>query len=288
MSDISVIIPVYNAERVLRRCLDSIKAQTFLSWTAVCVDDGSTDSSPAILDGYAAEDSRFVVLHKINGGVGAARNAALPYVDGKYVLYVDSDDFLHPRTMEICFLFASANDADIVAFTYDRKFRTVSTVRNFLRLPDKKISSFPSYDIRSIEALVTDDIWSYATEYSVPDRWAVKHCQPWRCLYRTGLVKDVPFLEGVIYEDFPWWSEILLSVRKAVIINLPLYYYYPSFAGYIMSSGQQKRIESLMKCLSYADERMKAKASGRQYECWERNFRNPFFEKFQKKTKRYG
>lgn len=288
MNEITVIIPVYNAEKVLRRCLDSIKAQTFASWSAVCVDDGSTDGSSSILDAYAVEDNRFVVIHKANGGVSSARNAALSHIEGNYVLFVDSDDFLHPQTMEICHHFASENDADIVAFTYDRKFRTISTVRQYLGLPDKKMKSFPSYDVGNLECLVTDDIWAYATEYSVSDKWAVKHCQPWRCLYRSELVRNVPFLEGVIYEDFPWWSEVLTSVNKAVILNLPLYYYYPSFSGYVLSSGQSKRIESLGKCLSYADSVMKKKASGRQYDSWVRNFQTPFHKKLQKKLKRYG
>ena len=97
MPRISVIIPVYNTEAYLKRCLDSLLGQSFPDWEAVCVDDGSTDASPAILDGYASRDRRFRVIHKQNEGASAARNTALTLVRGEYTLLMDSDDFLHPQ-----------------------------------------------------------------------------------------------------------------------------------------------------------------------------------------------
>ena len=89
---ISVIIPIYNVAPYLRECLDSVLAQTFADWEAICVDDGSTDESGAILDEYAARDSRFRIIHQKNAGVSAARNAALKKAQGEYIAFVDADD----------------------------------------------------------------------------------------------------------------------------------------------------------------------------------------------------
>ena len=94
MPAISVVIPVYNSQKYLRECIDSVLAQSFADFEVVAVDDGSSDESPAILDEYAAKDSRVKVVHKANGGVSAARNDGFDVVSGDYVLFVDSDDYL--------------------------------------------------------------------------------------------------------------------------------------------------------------------------------------------------
>lgn len=89
----SIIIPVYNVAPYLRECLDSVLAQTYADWEAICVDDGSTDGSGAMLDEYAAKDSRFRVIHQANAGVSAARNVALELFSGAWVLFMDPDDY---------------------------------------------------------------------------------------------------------------------------------------------------------------------------------------------------
>ena len=101
MPAISVIIPIYNVEKYLRRCLDSVKNQTFQDWEAICVNDGSPDNSAAILAEFAAGDARFKVVNKENGGLSDARNAGMQVATGEYILYLDSDDFIHPQTLEI-------------------------------------------------------------------------------------------------------------------------------------------------------------------------------------------
>lgn len=294
---ISVIIPVYKAERWLPRCLDSLSAQTFTDWEAICVDDGSSDGSGKILDEYAARDARFVVLHQENGGVSRARNLALEKVRGEFLLFVDSDDFIHPQLMEICLTAARRDESDMVAFTYDRKFRARLTLRHFLGLNEKTEMHYPRYELTSLETKLTTNIFRYATErkavvphpadeHPVDKRWAVKHCQPWRCLYRTERIRHIHFIDGIIYEDFPWWSLVMLAVRKTTILNLPLYYYYPNFGSYIHSASQDYRIESLQKAMAAIEIEMAAKASSAQYDAWNRNFREPFEEKLRKKQKR--
>ena len=99
MSTFSIIVPVYNVEKFLRECLDSILAQTFADWECICVDDGSTDSSGAILDEYATNDARFRVLHQVNAGVGAARNAGLEIASSEWIWFIDADDTIHPGSL---------------------------------------------------------------------------------------------------------------------------------------------------------------------------------------------
>ena len=94
LNAISVIVPVYNTEKYLHRCVDSILAQTFTDFELLLIDDGSTDSSGAICDEYAQKDSRVRVFHKENGGVSSARNLGLDKAKGKWVTFVDSDDWI--------------------------------------------------------------------------------------------------------------------------------------------------------------------------------------------------
>lgn len=286
MSFISVIIPVYNCGQFLRRCLDSLVDQSFKDWEAICINDGSKDNSGAILDEYAAADKRFKVVHKDNEGVSAARNTALSLVNSDYIMFMDSDDFLHPQAMEICAYFAGRDNSDIVAYTYNRRYRTLQMIGNILRLPEPKKLRYTHYKVETIESLTTDNIFHWATEYSHPDgdqdkRWLVKHCQPWRCMYRASMIKDIEFIRGIIYEDFPWWGEVLMRTKTATIINLPLYYYYPNRGSYILSSKEQFKIESLKSALKAAeaistDNPEKAKA-------WEEKFIAPFRRKLEKK-----
>ena len=100
MKKISVIIPVYNVEEYLEKCVDSLLKQTWQNFEIILVDDGSRDASPAICDALAAEDERVKVLHKENGGVSSARNAGLAVANGYYIAFVDSDDFVEPAYLE--------------------------------------------------------------------------------------------------------------------------------------------------------------------------------------------
>ena len=281
---ISVIVPVFNTGELAGRCLTSILDQSLSGWEAICVDDGSSDGiTPELLDGFAARDSRIKVFHRANAGVSAARNFALEQASGKYILFVDSDDFLHPQTMELCVMFAERDNSDIVAFTYDRRYRTRLTIRQMLGLPERAVNKFRRYDPAQVKSVTTDNIFDYATEFShTGNPWAVKHCQPWRCLYRAETVRGIDFPDGIMYEDFPWWSRVLLKVGRATIINLPLYFYYPNFRGYIHSASERKRIDSLKIAIPLAEKAYEDISDDRK-RVWEANFLTPFRQKLAKK-----
>ena len=114
MAKISVIVPVYKAEKVLRKCVDSILAQTYTDLEVILVDDGSPDSSSVICDQYAEKDNRVKVLHKENGGVSSARNAGLDIATGDYCTFVDSDDFIDPTMYQAMMGKSEQYDCDVV------------------------------------------------------------------------------------------------------------------------------------------------------------------------------
>lgn len=291
---VSIVIPIYKVEKYLDICLQSIKNQTYTNWEAICVDDGSPDSCPKIIDEYAAADPRFVAVHKANGGLSDARNAGMAVAKGEYLLFVDSDDFIHPQTLEICVSQALRDNSDIVAFTYHRGFRTRLRIRHFLGLPDIKKPRFKHYSLDKIETVTTDNIYDYITENAheklpgVDYRFRVKHNQVWRCLYRFDIVKDIPFIKGIQYEDFPWWGEVLLHIHRATINNLSLYYYYPSTASFLLTASQAAKIPHLQKSLAAAKVVYENAGTEYQKRVWQERFVAPFEAMLERKIRRFG
>lgn len=114
--EISIIIPVYKVEKFLPQCLDSLKNQTFQNFEAICVDDGSPDNCGKILDDYARFDNRFKVIHKQNGGLSSARNAAIPLISAPYTMFLDSDDALHKQTFALLLRSIKETRTDVVWF----------------------------------------------------------------------------------------------------------------------------------------------------------------------------
>ena len=279
----SVIIPAHNTAQYLDRCLQSLQAQSFTDWEAVCVDDGSTDGTGALLDRYAEEDSRFLVIHQPQTGVSAARNEAARKVCGQYLVFLDSDDFLHPQMMEICHSLAERDGSDIVAFNYDHSYRNRMMIRHLLHLPEPRRMRFRTFG--DFGTAVTEDIFDWATEYSRHEQeLATRHCQPWRRVYRRAILEGISFIPGIIYEDFPWWSAVMLRVRKATLTTLPLYFYYPNKRSYILSSTNAYKVESLRTAIREAEKTYENVDPGIR-ERWEREFLRPFQAKLAKKEK---
>lgn len=280
----SVILPAYNAARFIARCLKSLQAQTFADWEAICIDDGCQDGTGEILDRFAEKDPRIRVTHKPNEGVGAARNDAVAMATGDWILFLDSDDFLHPQMLEICHRLAERDGSDVIAFDYDHAYRNRMILRQFLHLPEPRRVCFK--DFGNFATVVTEDIFDWATEYSHPRRkLATRHCQSWRRVYRKEVVEDIPFPPGIMYGDFPWWSAVMLRVRKATLTGLPLYFYYPNRTSYVFSSANEYKVESLRKAIREAEKTYENVDPGIR-ERWEREFLQPFQAKLAKKEKR--
>ena len=122
----TVIVPVYNAAAYLGQCLESIRTQSFADWEAICVDDGSQDASPDMLRQYAARDDRFRVLTQKNRGVSAARNCGLDAARGRYILFVDADDFLESNALEILCCCMNKREMDLLCFRTSKSIRSLS------------------------------------------------------------------------------------------------------------------------------------------------------------------
>lgn len=114
MSAVSIIMPIYNAQKYLRECLDSVAQQTFTDWECICIDDGSKDASGAILDEYARKDARIVVRHMPNGGAGRARNLGLRLAKAEYLMFVDADDVIQETMLEVMVAHAEVGHLDMV------------------------------------------------------------------------------------------------------------------------------------------------------------------------------
>lgn len=293
MPAISVIIPIYNVEKYLRRCLDSVKNQTFQDWEAICVNDGSPDNSAAILAEYAAMDARFKIVNKENGGLSDARNAGMAVASGDYILYLDSDDFIHPQIMEIAHTLAVRDKSDIVSFTYDRIYRPQLMMRYMLKMDTDNVMPrrmHRKYNLARIPTLITDDVYEYATErtHNVPGKkkkWLIKHCQVWKNLYRRELIADIPFVKGILFEDFPWWSQVMLRNPRTTIAPLPLYFYIPNFGGIVLSAKQLRIMQSLCTGIKTAFLKYQESATPYQMKKWSENFQWYFIDKAFRKIK---
>ena len=281
MPAISIIIPMYGVEKYLRRCLDSVQNQTFTDWQAICVNDGSPDKSGEIAREYAARDKRFVVVDKENGGLSDARNVGMQHATGDYILYLDSDDFIHPQTMEIAYSLAVRDGSDIVSFTYDRIYRPQLMVRHFLKMDTDNVVPMrmhKRYNVDKIKTRVTDDVYEYATErthnkFNPKRRWLIKHCQVWKNLYKRELIEDIPFIKGLLFEDFPWWSRVMLRNPRVTIAPLPLYFYIPNFGGIVLSAKQLRIMQSLCRGIADAYQAYVDSATDYQIEKWNANFK---------------
>ena len=151
---VSIVIPVYNAERFLWACIDSVQAQTFKDWEVILVDDGSTDKSAAICDRIERNDARFKVIHQENGGVSRARNAGLDAANGRYLMFVDADDMLYPDCIKKLLDTMEEYTPDLVLCGYERFRADWKQQYIFARYSVVLMKSLPEYLLTFTEARV--------------------------------------------------------------------------------------------------------------------------------------
>ena len=208
--DISVTIPVYNVEKYLARCLDSVLDQTFSGdYEIICVDDGSTDNSGKILDEYAKKYPKIKVIHQENQSLSVARNVALELVTGKYTMFVDSDDFIAKNALEGLYKCAEKRNADVVIFDYvhgDVSGKKKDTLY-FKNILDKYGAE--TFNIKTAEPFVYRFIPT-AT---------------WLKFYLTDLVKDIKFIPNLNNQDRPHWAEVYSKAERVTYLPVPYYYY---------------------------------------------------------------
>lgn len=206
---ISVIIPVYNVEKYLRRCVDSVLAQTYKNLEVILVDDGSPDGCPQICDEYAERDSRVTALHKKNGGQSSARNAALDCpLTGDYVTFVDSDDWIASDTYEYAMGLIEKYQAQTVQFGV--KLTSDENAQSDMRAEEIKVCQG-----KEILQYYLDSSTRRSGGFSV-----------WRCLFETPTAKRYRFRDGKVNEDMDWKYKVLRDCNTWVVSNQQKYFYW--------------------------------------------------------------
>lgn len=221
---VSVVIPVYNSEKYLDQCLDSVVGQTFENLEIICVDDGSTDRSGAIVERYASLDPRITVIRRQNGGLASARNAAYPYLRGKYTLFVDSDDYIEPNLCEKAVSVAESEQADLTFFLYH--------------------STSKSYDWFPLEKFLERHLFS---EIDLPV--LMEHMTAWSKLWKTDflLTHQLTFPEGIHFEDnVVHWKAMLLEPKLALVPER--LYWYRLNSDSISNDKQSTRFFDIIDC----------------------------------------
>ena len=206
---ISIIVPVYNLENYIQRCIDSVKAQTHTDFELILVDDGSKDQSGSICDRNQQEDRRIKVIHQKNAGVSVARNAGLEAAGGKYLMFVDGDDFIHPRICEILLGAAKQHHADIVMCD----FQSVSKEKaSFETIGD----SIPAETMNRNRALL-----------EITDMQKGTGVNAFAKLYTKEVAEGKTFLPGIpLAEDQEYVFSCMESSNIVCYVREPLYYYF--------------------------------------------------------------
>ena len=223
---ISIIVPIYNVEKYIKKCIESILAQTYTNLELILVDDGSPDRCPVICDEFAERDNRIVVIHKKNGGLSDARNAGLDIAQGKFIGFVDGDDYIAPQMYEILFDALFKNDADMSICNYvkvNEQYELIAEKNRILPIKD---------------ACVSPD--EFMHEYTGKYGWF--YVVAWNKLYRKTLFDNLRYPKGKQHEDEFLIHRIVYKCHKIVCVNQP-FYYYVEREGSIMSQFNVKNLD---------------------------------------------
>lgn len=223
-SKISIIVPVYNAEEYLPRCLDSLINQTYENIEIICINDASTDNSLSVLQKYKRSDERIKIIDKENEDVSFARNAGLRASQGEYVMFVDSDDWIDVNTCELALQQIVENTADVVIWNYISEHNS-SSVKKEIFINDKIV--FENNDVQ--KKIHRRFIGIVGEELSCPEK-ADSLCTVWGKLYRKSVIDEnnieFPDIRKIgTYEDGLFNLYLFKYVKKAVYINKALYHY---------------------------------------------------------------
>lgn len=232
---ISVIVPVYNVEKYLERCVKSIAAQTYKDLEILLIDDGSTDKSGKMCDDFQQTDSRIKAFHKQNGGLSDARNYGIEHSAGEFISFVDSDDYIDEKMLETLHRLITEHDADLAVCSAMDVFegKEVTQVKEIKEFNLNKVESY-KYMLRG------DGIPSACNK-----------------LYKRQTVGDIRFPVGKLYEDGFFTPQILKKVEKTAVTSKPMYYYFrraDSITTKPFRKGDLDVIEAYDKCVKQVKE----------------------------------
>lgn len=203
MPKVSIIVPVYNVGKYLSKCLDSLINQTLEDIEIICINDGSTDNSLDILKSYRTKDSRIKIIDKPNEGPSITRNLGIHSATGKYIGFIDSDDWIDLDFYEKLYSSITSNDVDIACATIIRKRENNSKYRVFFK--EEKIYETLEDKLKAINYPKCSYIWNK--------------------LYKADKIKNIPFKKGIYFEDVYWTLEVLKRTNKIITVPNINYFY---------------------------------------------------------------
>lgn len=227
---VTVIVPVYNAQKYLSRCVDSILSQTYHDIEVILVDDGSTDSSAQMCDDFAHRDNRVKVIHKENAGAGMARNTAFEHTTGEYILFVDSDDYIEKDTIKKCVDSINEHGSDTVVFGHTFVYANGKTQTHQVH------SNKMRYDEDSIKSDLLPSFFTFSKGFDV---------SVWGKLFSTQIIKDneLWFLSEREYysEDSLFLLQYFPKSKSTSVVDENLYYYFENTSSLSREYEQERQ-----------------------------------------------
>lgn len=217
---ISVVLPVYNTEKYLNRCVTSVRNQTYSNLEIILVDDGSPDNCPQMCDEWAAKDSRIRVIHKKNAGLGMARNSGIEAATGEYICFFDSDDYVAPDTIEKAYRLAEAEQSDIIVFGLNNVNAEGRVVRSVIPESDRV-----TYAGKDVQKCFLPDLIAKKPDSTCRNVW-MSACT---CLFSMPMILDNGWRfaseREIISEDVYSMLCLYQYVRRVSVLPEALYYY---------------------------------------------------------------
>jgi len=214
MCKVSVIVPVYNGEKYLKECMDSILNQSLVDIEIICIDDGSKDKTPEILDTYAKRDSRVKVVHKKNSGYGASVNLGFSMAKGEYIGLVEADDYIDKNMYLELYEKAKINDADLVKADFHMFYGEGANRRFIYRALFENDSD--------------KDLYNKLVNYEEDIRVLNNYVVTWAGLYKTKFIKENHIYHnetpGAAYQDNGFWYQVMINAKKILFLNKPYYF----------------------------------------------------------------
>lgn len=240
---VSIIVPVYKVERYLEECVHSIQAQTYTSFELILVDDGSPDSCPQLCDTLADQDKRIKVVHKANGGLSDARNVGLEHAKGKYVIFIDGDDFwFNPNDLEALIReYDVTPDCDFIGFNCSYYYEN-----------SKEIKPWYSYDSE-----ITQEKDKETLIYKLVETGTFPMSACLKIIKREFLIdNNIRFIRGLLSEDIPWYLDLLYYAKGFRMTNLYIYAYRQVSGDSITHSFSTKHFDDLLRIVRTEKERL--------------------------------
>lgn len=233
---VSFILPIYNVEKYLSECVESILVQTYRDFEILLVDDGSPDNCPALCDEWARKDDRIKVLHKPNGGLSDARNYGLEHAQGDYVVFVDSDDFwVNKDCLENLMNVVDVHpECDFIGFNCSYYYSDTKTFKKWVAY-DESLSK-PTDKDTVLCSLVASGTFPMSACLKIIKRKSLSEI-------------NLHFIKGLLSEDIPWFIDLLEGAKKCMFINDYIYAYRQGVVGSISNSFSVRNFNSILRII---------------------------------------